>query len=62
MTDERIWKIKVNNGGQIFFYTGKILQEQQDLNGFLLIQDNKEGPICLNKMHVISMQVVRGSF
>jgi hypothetical protein len=53
MTDTTLWKVKINNAGQVFTYRGNIIDEDSD---FLFLNDIKEGQIKLNKAVIISMQ------
>jgi hypothetical protein len=55
MTADCRWKIKVQNGSNVFFYNGLIIDEN---DFFLWLNDDKDGEIKLNKSFIISMQKV----
>ena len=55
-SNERV-KISVNTANRVFFYTGLILD---DVNGFIIIKDDKEGEIKINKSQIITVKSLGG--
>jgi len=54
--NERV-KISVDMAGKVFFYCGYVLDDSTD---FILIDDEREGQIKLNKAQIISIKGLGG--